>query len=98
MDPIDSIDGITEKPRQQYTTDFLTIPDQGVAIESNCADITFTNYGTVNVIVNDVVILATNQSITISANRGEIDRTIYRVRYVSGAGTRNAIVVRRIYK
>lgn len=97
MNESESIDGLTGRPRQQYTVDFVTVPDLGIAIESNCADITFTNYGGANLIVNDVVILATNQSITISANRGEIDRTKYRVRY-SGAGTKNAIVVRRIYK
>ena len=97
-DEVNSIDGITGKPRQQYTTEFLTVPAEGIAVTANCADITFTNYGTEPLIVNDVVNLAQNTSISVQANRGEIDRTKYRIRYGSGAGTKNAIIVRRIYK
>jgi hypothetical protein len=84
--------------RQEYTTEFLTIPDQsGWSLEANCADITFTNYGTANLIINNVAILAQNQTLQVSGNTGEIDKSKY-VCFYNGAGTRNAIVVKRNYK
>ena len=98
MEGINGIDGVTGKPRQQYTTEFLSVPNEGIAVQADCADFTVTNYGTEIIIVNDVVTLSQNQSMTVSANRGEIDRSKYRVRYSNTGGTKRGVISRRIYK
>lgn len=79
---------------RQYKVDFLTIVQDG-AVKSDCGDITFINRGLGTVTINASLTLGFNQSITLSANAGEIDKTIYTVKFSSPSG--RLIVLRKIY-
>ena len=83
--------------RQQYTVEFLTVPVDGFTFGSNCADITFKNFGVEQLIVNDVVPLSTGDFITVAGNVGEIDRTKYHVKFTTGVGTKIAVIIKRNY-
>lgn len=80
---------------QNYKIDVLNYSLNG-SVRSDCSDITFFNAGTTNLILNNSVTLAAGQSLTINANAGEIDRTIYTYNF-SGAGTQKLIVFRKVY-
>jgi hypothetical protein len=79
----------------QYKIDTLNLLSDG-SVKSDCADITFYNSGTTTVVLNNSLSIASGTSISITANVGEIDRTIYNY-YFTGAGTNNLIVFRKIY-
>ena len=66
------------------------------AVKSQCADITFFNAGTSNVLVNKALPIFPGGSITFSANEGEMDMTVYNFNFTS-AGVNNLIVCRKIY-
>jgi hypothetical protein len=84
--------------RQEYTTEFLSVPDEnGWSLEANCVDVTFYNYGTCPLIINNVVTLQQNEFINIAGNTGEIDKSKYICSY-QGSGTKNAIIIKRNYK
>lgn len=65
-------------------------------VRSDCADITFYNTGTSVVTINSALPLQPGQSISFSANAGEIDRTIYSFSF-SAAGTNSITIFRKIY-
>jgi hypothetical protein len=79
---------------RQYKIDFLTIV-QDQAIKSDCGDITFINRGPSTATINSSLEILFNQSITLSANANEIDKTIYTVKFSSLPG--RLIVLRKIY-
>lgn len=79
---------------RQYKVDFLTIVQDG-AVRSDCGDITFINRGLGNVTINASLTLGNNQSITLSANENEIDKTIYTLSFSSPSG--RCIVLRKIF-
>lgn len=81
---------------QRYTIEALNIPPEGVQQSSDCAAITFKNFGTATLVVNDVIELVQNEWVTFSANEGEIDVTKYRTSW-RGVGTNNGIVIRKMY-
>jgi len=82
--------------RQEYIVEASSISAELHEVESNCVDIEFINYGTGILFINDVIELAQNQTWKAGGNSGEIDRTIYRVKF--GAGTTKATAIRRIYR
>lgn len=79
---------------KEYKIDILSIV-QDQAIRSDCGDITFINRGITNATINDSIILVNNQSISLSGNYNEIDRTIYNVKFTGGTG--RLIVFRKVY-
>ena len=81
---------------QQYKIDVLNLYEPNGSVKSDCADITFFNAGTANVVLNNALTLYPGQSLTLAANADEIDRTIYTY-FFSGAGTRKLIIFRKIY-
>lgn len=82
---------------QQYKYDFLTVV-QDQAVKSDCGDISFANLGTNPAIINSSVTLQQGNTLALSANEGELDRTIYTVRFdTTGAGNSNLVVIRKIY-
>lgn len=81
---------------QLYKIDVLNLYEPNGSVKSDCADITFFNSGTANVVLNNALTIYAGQSITLSANAGELDRTIYTY-FFSGAGTRKLIVFRKVY-
>jgi hypothetical protein len=83
--------------RQKYVVEFLSVPVEGITFSSNCVDIAFYNYGVESLLVNDVIVLTTNQNIAISGNTEEIDVTKYHVKFTNGGGSQIAVIVRRIY-
>lgn len=89
--------------RPEYTVDSIEINTNGQAVESNCADITFINYGTSTLLVNNAIRIPPPATagqfnfINIAGNRGEIDRTKYICHFVTG-GTNDAVIIRRNYK
>lgn len=80
---------------QQYKIDILNLNSNG-AVRSDCADITFINSGTSTIVINNALQLTSGNSITISANKDEIDRTIYNY-FFTGAGSNILVVFRKIY-
>ena len=66
------------------------------SVFSNCADITFFNAGTSNVLLNKALPIFPGGSITFSANNDELDKTIYNFAFTT-AGFNNFIVIRKIY-
>lgn len=80
---------------QQYKIDTLNLTQDG-SVKSDCADITFINSGTSNVVLNNSLTIPSGTSITITANKDEIDRTIYNY-YFTGGGSNILIVFRKIY-
>ncbi|NDA63707.1 MAG: hypothetical protein EBX50_16995 [Chitinophagia bacterium] len=82
---------------QQYKYDFLTVV-QDQAVKSDCGDISFANLGSNPAIINSSVTLQQGNTLALSANENELDRTIYNVRFdTAGAGTSNLVVIRKIY-
>lgn len=79
---------------KEYKIDVLTIV-QDQAIRSDCGDITFINRGITAATINASINLSTNQSISLSGNYNEIDRTIYTVKFAGGTG--RLIVFRKVY-
>lgn len=84
-----------EIPLQKYYNDMVQYiaPEQVV---SECAEITFFNTGTSNMIVNGIL-FAPNTGISFDGNQGEIDVTKYNLGF-SGAGQNTAFVVRKVYQ
>lgn len=79
----------------QYKIDTLNLTSDG-SVKSDCADITFFNSGTTTIVLNNSLSIAPGTSISITANKDEIDRTIYTY-YFTGVGTNILIVFRKIY-
>jgi len=79
----------------EYKIDFLTYTSND-RVKSDCADITFANTGTTNITINGSLVISPFQSLTLTANKDEIDRTIYSF-FFSGAGTNKLVVFRKIY-
>lgn len=79
----------------EYKIDTLNLTQDG-SVKSDCADITFYNSGTTTIVLNNSLNIAPGTSITITANKDEIDRTIYNY-YFTGVGTNILIVFRKIY-
>jgi hypothetical protein len=80
---------------QQYKIDILNLNRNG-AVRSDCADITFVNSGTATITINNALQITTGNSLTISANNNEIDRTIYNY-FFTGGGSQVLVVFRKIY-
>lgn len=78
-----------------YKIDVLNYASNG-SVRSDCADITFINSGTSTVVLNNALRIPSGQSITITANKDEIDRTIYNF-FFDGAGSNVLVVFRKIY-
>jgi hypothetical protein len=81
---------------QQYKIDVLNLYEPNGSIKSDCADITFFNAGTANVVLNSALTINPGSSITLSANAGELDRTIYTY-FFSSPGQRKFIIFRKVY-
>ncbi len=84
----------------EYTNETMTIDANGGPIASDCLSITFCNYGTNELIVNNnirVPIPTVGQFtfITLEGQMNQLDRTKYVCKF-NGAGTNDAIVVRRV--
>jgi len=80
---------------QDYKIDVLTLNKQQ-DVRSDCADITFFNTGTSIITLNNAVPIPAGSSISFSANRGEIDRTIYKINF-SNTGTKSCTIFRKKY-
>ena len=79
----------------KYYVDVLNYNSNN-AVKSECADITFFNAGTSNVLVNSALPIFPGSSISFTANENEVDMTIYNFIFTS-AGFNNLIVCRKIY-
>lgn len=81
---------------RKYKVEALSLIQDAGSIESNCNDITFTNFGTALLTIDDVIPLTTGQQRVITGNADELN--VSRHKYVwSGAGTRIGTVERKIY-
>lgn len=81
----------------KFVTEHLTIPAEGKQLESRCNSFTIINYGTETLIVNDVHTLPQRGQIIISGLQGEMDTTVYRFKWGTTGGTKNAVVIRKKY-
>lgn len=88
--------------RQKYRLLGHTVDSNGESVEPHCADITFVNYGTNTLLVNNFIRIPPPATagqynfFTIAGNTGEEDTSIYNIQF-SGAGTSVAIVMWRVY-
>lgn len=67
-----------------------------INVTSQCAEITFFNNGTSNVLIQNCLTLAPGQSFAINGNEYELDTSQYTVGFIGG-GTNNCIVIRKFY-
>lgn len=83
---------------QNYKIDILTY-NQNNQVKSDCGDITFQNNGSVPVTINGGLVLPAGAILTLSANAGEIDRTIYTFFFPAGSSVTNCnlIVLRKVF-
>jgi len=81
---------------QNYKIDVLNLFEPTGSIRSDCADITFFNAGTSNVVLNSALTINPGSSITLSANANQIDRTVYTY-FFKGAGQNKFIIFRKVY-
>lgn len=79
----------------EYDVNFISYGLNGF-VTSNCNSITFTNYGTNQVTIDNGVVLQTNQSLAINGNAGEIINKQFLITF-SGAGTNNLITIKKNY-
>lgn len=79
----------------RYQIDILNY-NANNSVQSNCADITFYNVGTSNVKINNALPIFPGGSITLSANAGELDRTVYNFAFTS-PGVNILVVIRKVY-
>lgn len=89
---------------KKYIVESLTIPADGQPVESNCADITFVNYGDratpptgATLIVDDVVRIEPGTQYIIAANNsGEINITKHKINWDTTTGAAiDGIVLRK---
>lgn len=84
------------KPLQKYTVELKQI-GQNFNAYSNCNSITFTNQGTNDIVIDQIVTLSFGQSFTITGNEGEICTKAFYINFPGGAGTNNCIIIRKYY-
>ena len=81
----------------KYKVDFLSFVTDSY-VKSDCGDITFVNNGTNTVIINNSLRLVAGNSLSLSANLGEIDTTAYFFKFVIPNSSGNLLtVLRKIY-
>lgn len=79
---------------RKFKQDFLLLTSNNY-VTSNCGDITFYNQGATNVTINNTLVLRPFGSISLSANAGELDTTIYNFVFDTNIGS--LVVVRKIF-
>ena len=79
----------------EYDVNFITYGENGF-VTTNCNSITFTNYGTNQVTIENGVVLQQNQSLAIDGNAGEIINKQFLITF-SGAGTNNLVTIKKNY-
>lgn len=82
---------------QKYKIDILNYTTDG-SVKSDCADITFLNQGSTNIVINNSIIITPGNSLNLSANFNEIDITIYQFYFIPNLNRPNKLIVfRKIY-
>jgi len=79
----------------KYATDFYTV-DVSQYVETDCNTVTFINYGTSIVTIENVP-LQQNQSLSISGNAGEITNQKFFVNFGTSATGNNCVIIRKRY-
>ena len=79
----------------KYATDFYTV-DTSQYIVTDCNTVTFINYGTPVVTIENVP-LQQNQSLSISGNAGEITNQKFFVNFGTSATGNNCVIIRKRY-
>jgi hypothetical protein len=80
----------------KYTTDENAYSNTQ-RVESNCNTLQFINYGTNDVLINNVIPLITNQTFTIEGNAGEICVRTFTLAFIDTGGTNNCVVIKKNY-
>lgn len=80
---------------RKFETQFQTYTESGI-VESNCADITFVNSGTDDVIINGSLTLTTDASISIQAEAWEMNTTKFNVVFSTSVAP-SLLVIRKHY-
>lgn len=66
-------------------------------VESQCNTLQFINYGTNQVLINNVIPLITNQTCTFEGNTYELNVRTYTISFVDTGGTNNCVVIKKNY-
>ena len=87
---------LIEGGRSYYYTfqNFTNVTGQWIT--SNCNEIAFWNVGTTTATINNVVVLAPQDYLSLNGNVDEIDKTQYTCAF-SGSGQSNVIVIKKTY-
>lgn len=80
--------------KQNFKNDLLNYYTN-TAVKSDCGNITFYNQGGTNVTINGGLILRPGASVSLFANAGELDLTIYNIAFTDVPGLINELVVIR---
>ncbi len=82
--------------RPFYTTSKPYIKSGAIDLDKNINSITFINKGANPATINPLgITLAQNDSIAITGNSGDVDKTYYKVLFAQGTG--NLLVITQIY-
>lgn len=76
----------------KYNITFQQYTQNQNSVISNCAEITFINNGTSNLLLNNTLELKPTQSLTITAEQYEMDTTIYQVTFDAFTGNKCTII------
>lgn len=79
-----------------YNIAFQQYTQNQTSIASNCAEITFINNGTSNLVLNNTLELKPTQSLTITAQQFEVDTTVYQIQFDAVTGNK-CTIIRKIY-
>jgi len=80
----------------KYNITFQQYYQNQNSIISNCAEITFINNGTSNLVLNNTLELKPTQSLTIGAEQFEMDTTTYQIQFDSNTGNK-CTIIRKYY-
>lgn len=88
---------------RKYVTSVLSIEERGGAVEANCRDIHFTNYGDgsptaptgANLVIDDVIVVYPGCTYEVRGDVDELNVSKYKLTW-RGAGVRVGVVQRRI--
>lgn len=80
----------------EYDVNIVTYDVNGF-VATNCNSITFINYGSNAVTIENQITLQQNQSISIEGNQGEYTKKAFLITFANTVGTNNLVTIQKNY-
>lgn len=80
----------------EYDVNIVTYDVNGF-VTTNCNSITFINYGSNAVTIENQLVLQQNQSISIEGNQGEYITKSFLIAFAATVGTNNLVTIQKNY-